>query len=529
MLEKVIFESEYARITRKQDGFYIETLRKGMTLDQFNRLMLNHPEINITNIMAIRNSIFNAPRPAEKFGVAKDRIVIEFSEDELRAYLTLCVEEEELTGPGKADLFKEIMKKLNEYGITFGIKNSVLLGSLQNGRQILVAEGVAPVNGQDSIIRMYELKEVKPEVKEDGNVDHYELNLINRVHAGDWLGERIDAKEGSPGKTVRGATIMPVKGKNDPLFYDRATVREVREAGKSVLYALINGAVHFEGDRISVSNHLEIASNVDFKTGNIEFDGFLTIKGSIEDNFSVTARKDIEILGDFGLGSVKDIVSTQGSIYIKGGIAGKNKAVVRCKKDMYTKFVSDTTIICDGSVHIGFYCLNSTIKAKEVILDSPKGQIIGGSIQADIRVVASTIGSASEKRTYITVTGFDRNAMKAELDRTSSEIETLRGELAKAKQEVAVYSSTSGLTREQLNTYEKIRERFFQTRDLLKEKEEEKKALTSYLRTHGEGEVAVLKRIYPNSVLEIKHIIKEIYTPVVSTSFYIQEGQIREL
>lgn len=529
MVEKVVFESEYVRIAKKQDGFYIETLRRGMTLDQFNRLMQDHPEINITNIMAIRNAIFNAPRPAEKFGVAKDRILIELSEDELRAYLILCVDEEELKGPGRADLFKEIMRKLNEYGITFGIKNNVLLGSLQNNKQILVAEGVPSVSGEDSSVRMYELKEVKPEVKEDGNVDHYELNLINRVNAGDWLGERTDAKDGFPGKTVRGSTIMPSKGKTAPLFYDRATVREVREEGKTILYALINGAVHFEGDKVSVSNHLEISSNVDFKTGNIDFDGFLTIKGSIEDNFSVAAKKDIEILGDFGLGSVKDIVSREGSVFIKGGIAGKNKAVIRSKRNIYTKFVSDTTIICDGSVHIGFYCLNSNIKAKEVIVDSPKGQIIGGSIQADIKVVASTIGSASEKRTYITVAGFDRNTMKSDFDKINADIEALRAELARAKQEVAVYSGTSGLTREQFNTYERIRDRFFEIKDLLKQKEDEKKTLTGYLKTHGEGEVSILKRIYPNSMLEIKGIIREIYKPVVSTSFYVQDGQMREL
>ena len=529
MLEKVIFSSEYVRIIKRQDGFYIESLRKGMTLEQFNRLMSDHSEIKVTSVIAIRNAILNAPSSPEKFGIVKDRIIIETSDDELKAYLTLCVEDGEISGAGKADLFKEILTKLSEKGVTFGVKNSVLLSKLANNRQLLIAEGVAPINGEDSIVKMYEMREVKPEVKEDGNVDHYELNLINRVNAGDWLGERIDPKEGSPGRTVKGGTLLPAKGKSYPLFYDRNTVKEVYENGKTTLYALIIGAVHYDGDRISVSNHLEITSNVDFKTGNIDFDGFLTVKGSIEDSFSVAARKDIEILGDFGLGSVKDIVSNEGSIYIKGGIAGKNKAVIRSKKDIYTKFVSDTTIICDGSVHIGFYCLNSSIKAKEVILDSPKGQIIGGTIQADIRVVASTIGSSSEKRTFISVSGFDRNTLKANLEKLIVDIDKTKSELAKAKQEVSVYSNTSGLTREQINVYERIKDRFFEIKDKLKHLEEERKTVTGYLRTHGEGEISVLKKIYPSSVLEIKRIIREIYKPVMSTSFYVQDGQIKEL
>lgn len=529
MPEKAIFSSEYIRIIKRQDGFYIESLRRGMTLEQFNRLMSDHPEIKVTNVMAIRNAILYAPRPAEKFGEVKARINIELSDDQLKAYLTLCVEEEEISGPGKADLIREILKKLNEKGVVFGVKNSVLLGRLVNHRQILIAEGIAPVSGEDSVVRMYEMKDVKPEVKEDGNVDHYELNLINRVNAGDWLGERIDPKEGTPGRTVRGSTLLPAKGKSYPLFYDRNTVREVYDNGKTTLYAAINGAVHYDGDRISVSNHLEITNNVDFKTGNIDFDGFLTVKGSIEDSFSVAASKDIEILGDFGLGSVKDIVSNEGSIYIKGGIAGKNKAVIRSKKDIYTKFVSDTTIICDGSVHIGFYCLNSSIKAKEVILDSPKGQIIGGTIQADIRVVASTIGSSGEKRTYICVSGFDRNMLKSNLEKLAVDIERAKSELARAKQEISVYSSISALTREQAAVYERIKDRFFEVKDRLKRLEEERRALTGYLRVHGEGEVSVLKRIHPNSVLEIKKIIKEIYKPVMSTCFYVQDGELKEL
>lgn len=529
MQPNVVFSSEYIVITRKGQDFFIESMRKGMSVEQFLRLITDHPEIRITNIMAIRNALINAPKLPEKFGEVKDRVIIDIANDELKAYLTLCVEDEELTGSKKADLLKEIMRRLNENGVVFGIKNATLLGNLTNSKQILIAEGIAPTNGEDSVVQMYELKEAKPEVKEDGNVDHYELNLINRVKVGDWLGERKDPTEGTLGKSVRGSTILPMKGKLYPLFYDRKTVREVNENGVTKLYALINGAVHYDGDRIGVSNHLEITQNVDFKTGNIEFDGYLTVKGSVEDSFSVSAVKDVEILGDYGLGSVKEIVSRDGSVYIKGGIAGKNKAVIKSKKNIYTKFVADTTIICEGSVHIGFYCLNSNIKAKEVILDSPKGQIIGGNIQADIKVVSSVIGSPAEKRTYISVAGFDRNALKMRYDQIATRIEELKADLVKVKQEVSVYSSAIDLSREQMMEYERVKDRFFDVRDSLKRMEDERKTLGGYLKTHGEGEVVVLKKIFPNSVLEIKRIVKEISRPVLSTSFYVQDGQMREL
>ena len=46
---------------------------------------------------------------------------------------------------------------------------------------------------------MYQLKELKPEIKEDGKADYYEMNLINRVKEGSWLGERTDPNGGHSG------------------------------------------------------------------------------------------------------------------------------------------------------------------------------------------------------------------------------------------------------------------------------------------------------------------------------------------
>lgn len=516
-------------ITKRQDGFYIESFKSGMSVDQFNRLMGELKEIRITSFMAIKNALIFAPKQAVKFGEAKERITVEISSDELRAYITLSVPEAEFSLDRRNNLIREILRCLNNKGVVFGIKLDHISENLCNNGQILAAEGIPPENGDDSVVRMYELKDPKPEIKEDGNVDHYELNLINKVEAGAWLGERLDPTPGIPGKSVKGNVINPMPGKKYPLLYDRTTVREEYENGVTTLFSTCSGAVIYDGERIGVSNHLEIASNVDFKTGNIDFDGFLTVNGSIEDNFSITANKDIEILGEYGVGSVKEIISREGSIYIKGGIAGKNKSVVRSKKDIYTKFISDATVICEGSLHIGYYCLNSNIIAKEVILDSLKGQIIGGSISAEIKVVSSIIGSPSEKRTYINIKGFNRAELKDRLEKVILEIENLKTLVARAKQEVSIYSNISQTTKDQKDAYEVIKDKFFSLRDRLKQCEDEKKLLINYLRTHGEGEVAILKKAYPSTVLELKKMTKELHKEVLCTTFYIQDMEIKQL
>jgi len=525
----IVYFSEFILITKRENEFFIESFKKGLTVEQFNRIIGEHPEISLTSFIAIKNALLSAPTLPTKFAETRERVSISISSDELKAYVTLSVLESEIVGEKSSELIKEIVGKLSKLGITYGLKKDVIFNQLRNNEKVLVAEGTLPENGEDSLIKMFELKEPKPETKEDGNVNHYELNLISAVKEGDWLGERAQPSEGKLGKSVKGNEILPVAGKSQPILYDKNSVREVNENGLTVLYARRNGAVNYHGDKIGVSNLLEIPNNVDFKTGNVDFNGYLSVKGSIEDNFSVIANKDIEVLGEYGVGSVREIVSREGSIYIKGGIAGKSKAIIRSKKDVYTKFISDASIICDGSVHIGFYCLNSKIIAKEVILDSPKGQIIGGQINAEIKVVASIIGSASEKKTNISVKGFDRKVLRQRLENTMGSIDIIRRKLAICKNEIAMYTNISKMSIERQAIYEELKNRFSSFRSELKALDDEKKILINYLRTHGEGEVVILKKVYPGTLIEIKKIVKDITSTVQCTSFYVQDGEMKEI
>lgn len=527
--DEIVYSSEYIRIIRRENDFFIESFKIGMSINQFNDIITKYPNIKIISFLAIKNAILFAPKAMEKFGELKERVSIVVSSDELKAYIKLSVSEDEFEGEAKQRLIKEIMQKLNDEGISFGIKHDVFASGLCNNKQILVAEGIAPEKGEDSIVKMYELKEVKPELKEDGKVDYYELSLINRVKVGDWLGERIDPTSGVSGRTVRGKVIEAASGKKYLLEYDKSSVKEEYNNGVTTLYSLKNGAVHYEGNRISVSSHLEIPGDVDFKVGNINFDGYVTVRGTVEDNFMVEATKDIEILGEFGIGSVREIKSSGGSISIKGGIAGKNKAVIKCKGNLYTKFVSDATIICEGSVYIGLYCINSNIVAKEVIIDSPKGQIIGGKIQAEIKVVSSIIGSASENKTIISVKGFNRVELKENLEAIINEIENLKNEMERLKQEILVISISPNLTDVQISRFKQAQSDFFSIKDRIKELENNKKAITNALRTKGEGEVIVKKRAYPGVVIEIKGVLKNIKADVLATSFFIEDRNIRQI
>ena len=528
MSESNIFQNEFLRIFIGNGGIYVESFKKGFPMDQLLSILQQHPEIGVTSLSVLRNSINAAPVPPVVFGELKERITIEISPGNSSATASFNLSNEELDISKRQNLLKELYSLLEQKGIIFGIKSDHLNGELHSGVPYMVAEGILPVDGTDAVIKMYELQEAKPEIREDGRVDYYELKLINRVNAGDWLGERIEATEGIPGKSIKGEPIKPIKGKTLQLIYDKNSVQEIFNNGRTILYSRFNGAVSYANGKISVSNHLEISGDVGLSTGNIKFDGYLTIKGSVGDGFSVEATKDIEINSVLGLGSVKSITSTGGSIYIKGGISPKGKAEIKAAKNVFIKFVDNANITCGGIAHIGYYSLNSNIHAKEVVLDASNGQIIGGYIKADIRISAPIIGSEIERKTVVEVSGFNRQAMLEALEGLLRKISEFKTEQQRLKQLVST-ADTSKMNQFQKKEYNDMNERLYSIREDIKNLEDERKNIAEYLKAHGEGEIAVTKRVHPNSTLIIKGQINEITSTALAATFYFQDGEVKQL
>jgi len=529
MSESEILSNEFFKIFACSDGVYVETFKKGFPMDQLSSILLQHPEMAVTSLSALRNAISFAPRKPEKFAEIKERISIVILENEAIATVVFNLLKEELDNSMREKLIKETILCLNQKGIVYGIKKDVLAGEIEPGKPYLIAEGKPAVNGIDAIIKMYELQEASPEVREDGRVDYYELKLINRVRAGDWLGERIEATDGIPGQSIKGAVIRQVKGRTFQLSYDKNSVVEVLGFDKTTLNARINGAVNYNNGKINISNHLEIDGDVGISTGNIKFDGYVTIKGTVSNGFSVEATKDVEINSPFGLGNAKSIVSTGGSIFVKGGISTRDRTDIKAKKSVFIKFIDNATIICGNTAHIGYYCLNSTIYAKEVVLDASNGQIIGGTIKADIRVVAPIIGSEAERKTVVEITGFNRQEMLSNMDSLFHRIGELKSEQQKLKQLIASADISSQKDPIRKKGYNDASDRLFVIRDEIRNLEEERKNTLGYLKTHGEGEVVITKKIHAKSTLIIKGIVMDITEPLLANTFFVQDGELKQL
>jgi uncharacterized protein (DUF342 family) len=173
--------------------------------------------------------------------------------------------------------------------------------------------------------------------------------------------------------------------------------------------------------------------------------------------------------------------------------------------------------------------LNTNIVAKEVILDSLKGQIIGGSIKAQIKVISAVYGSGSEKKTSISVSGFERKQFKERLDTINEEIEKLKQDVANCKLKLSIFTFTSNMPAEKKAAYEKMSDDYSDLKASLQKLEEEKKDYINYLKAKGEGEISILKKAFPNTFFQIKNVAKEIQSPTLRTCYYYQDGIIKEM
>ncbi|PKM66959.1 MAG: hypothetical protein CVU95_09030 [Firmicutes bacterium HGW-Firmicutes-2] len=506
MFEDIVFSNDFIDIIDDDNQFYIKVKQQGYSMNQLDDDVKKLPRLKVNQFVAIQSAIKTGSSKVLLLGNKKPLIDLDISKDRLEASITINATKEQMNHIGIQDLMQQVLDVMKQAGIVYGFDVKDILERICPMEKTVIAKGLLPVKGQDAVVTYYKIEEAKPEIHQNGDVNHYELNLINKVHRGDWLGERIEPKDGVDGKTILGEPIPALKGNQEPFKYDKKTVTESydSEQDKTILLASTTGAVIIENDVISVCNYLEIEGKVSFKTGNVDFDGFVDIRDVVEDNFSVLANQDIQIMGDMGIGGVNQIESKEGSIYIRGGIAGKGKAKIICEGDLYTKFATDCDIECGGTVHIGFYAINANIKAKEVIFDSYNSKVIGGSIEAQVRVQVGTVGNKMDTPTFIQVLGFMRDKVKEEYDFINVTIERVKEKINLLKQKKSLLEMVAASDLEKRKELDKVNEEFGYFKKNLKMLYASQKKTISYLRSKGEGEVVITHGIYSKVQIKIK-------------------------
>ncbi len=132
-----------------------------------------------------------------------------------------------------------------------------------------------------------------------------------------------------------------------------------------------------------------IAGDLDLKTGNIDFHGFVEIRGDVPDDFSIKASKGMKISGNVGACRLE----AGGPVEI-GSMAGKEIGQILCHGDLKASYLNLASVACHGNVLASNEIRNSQIKSTGQIIVE-RGSIIGGKAVALEGIEAKILGAMS--------------------------------------------------------------------------------------------------------------------------------------
>lgn len=375
-------------------------------------------------------------------------LVVTLSEDKMQAIGELT-----LAYGGKVLSLEEGKKQLIKAGVVRGYKQAFLEQLLDKQFNLapgtvakgILAKGRLPAEGTATkFVAMVETLKDRlkaPKMKEDGSVDMRDFGKLASVEPGTVLIRQQPATPGKEGFTVVG-DILPAKpGENKKLV-----AGEGAEISKTNPLELVSTTA---GVPVEIPNGMRVddiftISDVDVKSGHIDFEGSVIVTKNIDPGMRVTAKGDITVFGTVESGEL----SADGNITVKQGIIGHQK-------------LEDKTLSCsiksEGDVHVSHaqYCYmqgknifidrqasHCAIKAKHLLqvgqTELPKGKIFGGEILDATVLIAGEIGNESGAKMAINlaasgaeITADTDNCFK-DLAKTDEQLDTLQAALEKA-------------------------------------------------------------------------------------------------
>ena len=300
---------------------------------------------------------------------------------------------------------QDVLFNLTTSGVTHGIIEDVIDEWLENRlycTDFLIAEGTAPEESIDAVID-YKFDvdtALSPEIAPDGSVDFHHLNLLSNISKGDELAVLTPAYQGEPGVCVTGAKVPSRKPVRLALKYGKNV--ELSTDGLS-LTALTGGHVELDRGKVIVQNIYTIKGDVGTATGDVEYDGIVSISGDVLTGYSVNASSDIFVYGVVEGASL----TSGGDIVIASGVHGLAKAVITADGDVTVNFIQEGEVYAGGSVNAGSI-LYSNVSAKDsIIVTSGKGLVKGGELRAGALISINTVGSPRTGANSLLTVGTD--------------------------------------------------------------------------------------------------------------------------
>lgn len=469
------------------------------------------------NIEIFNNTVPEEP-PKEAPPAVDAVIHVSIIGGDLEAYMDI----EPPRDGGAAPTMEMLTAALEKAGVTHHIDREKLrelaVEPVYN-HDILVAKGIAPVNGMDgtATFQFETGKSLKPRENEDGTVDFHDLQIVENVTKGQVLCVLTLPTEGSPGISVKGKELPQKKGKPVPPCTGKNT--ELNQDGTAVL-AKMSGQVEFDGRKIHVNETFFVRGNVDNSTGDILVEGSLDVAGMVLPGFKIEAGRHINVKG-----TVENaVVKAGGNIELMSGITGSE---LYCDGDLKCRFIEGCRVFVKGDI-TAEYILNSDIKCgKNVKTVGKRSKIIGGTCLAGQNIETTTVGSIANVKTKLEL-GTDYTVIERQqrltvrIPELEKQIESLKPLIGLLRQR----EQSNRLTPDKVEILKNAQYSYDASMEELAAARKEMEEIAQAINNRGYGRIICSGTIFPGTIVEIGPTVMTINEALIYTTLYYDEGNI---
>jgi hypothetical protein len=362
-----------------------------------------------------------------------------------------------------------------------------------NDVPMLLAEGMAPQLPRRELRWHVQLG------RDEKTVDLRDVTQFVRAKAGQPLCELLVASA-EDGRDVFGDLVMcpPSPPVAEVSLPEAGPGCRLSSDGRTIV-AANDGCVQMAGNQLSVRKLFEVEGNVDFKIGNIDFDGRVTIKGDVLPGFAIKATGDVAITGMVEHASI----DAGQHIYIRGGVAGRNTAKLKAGGRVEARYLRALAVESGDGVVVVAECVDSEI-ATSGDVRVERGTIIGGSVRAGGDVRAAALGSDMGVPTAITA-GHGGPVERA-LGEARVGLASLQAQIKNDEKALGLYRNAPG----GVSTLSPAKQKLAgvleqQLQERTRAVEAQRRKIEELLATHSQncGKVIVGQRVFPNVTVRI--------------------------
>ncbi|GEM03409.1 hypothetical protein HMI01_03970 [Halolactibacillus miurensis] len=445
-----------------------------------------------------------------------DFFEITITEDKLAAYLTL--NEGWPEGEIEAEAFKRWLKAQH---VKAGLINASLNRLIEKDSglsfPVLLAEGKTAVDGEDGTIRF--LTKDSDTVNIEERESFRDIHKIPTVEKDEKIATITLPTKEQDGFKVNGKVIHGRKGKNvkytagENVYFDDETLS---------FYSSIIGKPSIGHTKISVFNTYEVNEDVSMKTGNIKFEGSVSIRGNVPEGYSVEATGDVYV---YGLVEASQLTAG-GSVHITEGIVGMKKGMIEAGVDVNIGYINQATVIAGQNINVNNSILHSECTAQSHIY-CQSGHIIGGVCSAGESIEAKDIGNKMDTKTTVAI-AVNQKSMEI-LKQLDLARDTLLEDVKKLKklgQGLEAKAQAGGLSSKERILLLKQKNTLQLTEDKLMKIEAKKATLTVSIGEENEASLLAKGTLYPNVDLcfgKYQETTKKAYK---YSRAYLEDGEI---